>query len=225
MKDLPSVSIESSIASLWPDTALGCLFYTAVVSAGETSLWDYLEQSLLPPLEQKLKDAPLTDMPNIAQSRAAYKAFGKDPGRWRISSEALYRRVRQGKPLYRINSLVDANNLISLETGFSLGSYDLAGINGDLLFRLGRAGESYQGIGKDEVNLENMPLLADAAGPLGSPTSDSTRAMITPATGAALSVIFSFSGSAGLEAALELAALRFSAFAGACEIKRFIVTP
>lgn len=58
-------------------------------------------------------------------SRAAYKAFGRNPGRYRVSSEALLRRVRRGDELYHVNSVVDVNNLISVESGLSVGSYDL----------------------------------------------------------------------------------------------------
>ncbi|MFQ9489676.1 MAG: phenylalanine--tRNA ligase beta subunit-related protein [Bilophila wadsworthia] len=69
--------------------------------------------------------------------------------------------VRQGKALYQINSVVDANNLVSLETGFSLGSYDTARIGADIVFRLGKAGEVYPGIGKDDIALRKHALLAD----------------------------------------------------------------
>ncbi|MFQ8736083.1 MAG: phenylalanine--tRNA ligase beta subunit-related protein [Bilophila wadsworthia] len=123
--------------------------------------------------------------------------------------ESLYRRVRQAA-LYQINSVVDANNLVSLETGFSLGSYDTARIGADIVFRLGKAGEVYPGIGKDDIALENMPLLADGEGAFGSPTSDSTRAMITQETRSCLTVVFSFSARSKLEEALALTVKRFA---------------
>lgn len=75
----------------------------------------------------------------------------------------------------RINSVVDVNNLVSLETGFSLGSYDLDAVGAATVFRLGREGETYAGIGKGGIDLCRMPLLADGQGPFGSPTSDSAR--------------------------------------------------
>ena len=111
-----------------------------------------------------LESTELAAMPQIGTSRRAFKAFGRDPGRVRISSEALYRRLRQGKELYPINTAVDANNLVSLETGFSLGTYDLACLQGNLVLRLGHEGEGYAGIGKDTLDLHRMPLLADALG-------------------------------------------------------------
>ena len=90
----------------------------------------------------------------------------------------LERRLRQGKELYHINTAVDANNLVSLETGFSLGTYDLARLSGNIVLRAGREGEAYAGIGKDELDLCRMPLLADDQGAFGCPCSDSQRAMI-----------------------------------------------
>ena len=170
-----------------------------------------------------LETTPLAQIPNLDESRKAYKAFGKDPGRFRVSSESLYRRVRQGKALYQIHSVVDANNLVSLETGFSLGSYDTARIGADIVFRLGKAGEVYPGIGKDDIALENMPLLADGEGAFGSPTSDSTRAMITQETRSCLTVVFSFSARSKLEEALALTVKRFGQYANPSHAESFII--
>ena len=168
-----------------------------------------------------LESTELAAMPQIGPSRRAFKAFGRDPGRVRISSEALYRRLRQGKELYQINTAVDANNLVSLETGFSLGTYDLACLQGNLVLRLGREGESYAGIGKDTLDLNRMPLLADAMGPFGCPCSDSQRAMIVDniaedtAARQLLTVIYGFSGPQAVEDAISLTKKHFTAFAAA----------
>ena len=119
--------------------------------------------------------------------------------------------------------MVDANNLMSLETGFSLGSYDTARIGPDIVFRLGGTGEVYPGIGKSDIDLEHMPLLADAEGAFGSPTSDSTRAMITPEARRCLTVIFSFSAKERLDEALALTVRRFEAYVGITDAETFIV--
>ncbi|MFR0875825.1 MAG: B3/4 domain-containing protein [Bilophila wadsworthia] len=155
-----NVTIDPSIKGAWPEARLGCFIYTADVRAREDSLWTCLENEVAPYLKTMLETTPLAQIPNLDESRKAYKAFGKDPGRFRVSSESLYRRVRQGKALYQINSVVDANNLVSLETGFSLGSYDTARIGADIVFRLGKAGEVYRASART-TSLENMPLLAD----------------------------------------------------------------
>ena len=218
-----NVTIDPSIKGAWPEARLGCFIYTADVRAREDSLWTCLENEVAPYLKTMLETTPLAQIPNLAESRKAYKAFGKDPGRFRVSSESLYRRVRQGKALYQINSVVDANNLVSLETGFSLGPYDTARTGADIVFRLGKAGEVYPGIGKDDIALENMPLLADGEGAFGSPTSDSTRAMITQETRSCLTVVFSFSARSKLEEALALTVKRFGQYANPSHAESFII--
>jgi DNA/RNA-binding domain of Phe-tRNA-synthetase-like protein len=100
--------------------------------------------------------------------------------------------VQQGKGLAAINTVVDCNNLLSLETGFSIGTYDRARLAPPLACRPGRPGESYEGIGRGPLNLDGLPVLVDAEGAFGSPTSDSARTMVTTATTAILMVLFGF---------------------------------
>ena len=125
-----------------------------------------------------------------AAVRTMYKRVGIDPTKTRPSSEALLRRVRKGDDLPRINSLVDVINWTSLESQLPFGLYDLDQIQGDVMLRLGREGESYPGIRKDAVHVAGRLTLVDAAGPFGNPTSDSARTMVTTQTSRALVVIF-----------------------------------
>ena len=211
----PVIRPDADILARVPGLCLGCLVHEVEVEPSRPDCQDYLDNELAPRLVARMEGEPLAQWPNLGPSRAGCKACGKDPGRWRVSSEALYRRVRQGKGLYHINSVVDVNNLVSLETGLSLGSYDRDHLEGALVLRRGLPGESYVGIGKDAVDLENMPLLADDRGPVGSPTSDSTRAMVRPESRRLLTIIYSFSARENLERALELAVRRFKELAGA----------
>ncbi|MFT4300953.1 MAG: phenylalanine--tRNA ligase beta subunit-related protein [Desulfovibrio sp.] len=220
---LPIIRTDEDLKAAWPATHIPCLYYTVDVYPKNQNLWDYYENEFAPSLEQKLITTNLPDMPNIGMARAAYKSFGIDPGRQRISSEALYRRVRQGKALYQINSLVDANNLASLKTGFSLGSYDISHIGPEVVFRLGGQGESYEGIGKAGMTLENMPVFADAAGPFGSPTSDSTRAMIRGNTKEAMTIIYSFSGLDALKDSLSITQHYFEQYTAVANLSITII--
>jgi DNA/RNA-binding domain of Phe-tRNA-synthetase-like protein len=126
----------------------------------------------------------------IAAVRTMYKRVGLDPTKTRPSSEALLRRVRRGDPLPRINSMVDVCNWCSLEFQLPYGLYDAARIEGDVQLRIGREGESYAGIRKDDVHVGGRITLADTTGPFGNPTSDSARTMVTTATARALLVVF-----------------------------------
>ena len=122
--------------------------------------------------------------------RTMYKRVGLDPTKTRPSSEALLRRVRKGDSLPRINSMVDVCNWCSLEFQLPYGLYDAAHIDGDVELRIGRPGESYPGIRKDDVHVDGRIALADRIGPFGNPTSDSARTMVTTATTQAMLVVF-----------------------------------
>src|ERR1700735_2401486 len=117
----------------------------------------------------------LADSKPVKGVRAMFREWGMDPSKYRPSSEALMRRVVQGKGLYRVSNVVDIGNLGSLETGWPYGCYDRSKINLPVALRHGAAGEKYEGIGKQTWHLEGRPVLADPEGPFGRPISDSTR--------------------------------------------------
>jgi len=135
-------------------------------------------------------DGKSADVPGAADARALYKALGLDPTKTRPSSEALLRRVLKGEALYRINTLVDAMNLCSLRAQLPFGLYDRDRIEPPVVLRKGIAGESYEGIRKADVHVEGRPVLGDARGAFGNPTSDSARTMVTLATRAALVTVY-----------------------------------
>jgi len=120
-----------------------------------------------------------SEVPGAADARTLYKALGIDPTKTRPSNEALLRRALKGETLYRISTLVDALNLVSLRTQLPFGLYDLDRVKPPVVLRKGGAGEGYEGIRKGFVNVEARPVLVDAEGPFGNPTSDSARTMIT----------------------------------------------
>jgi len=131
------------------------------------------------------------DVGDPAPARALYRRFGIDPTRVRPSSEALLRRLKKGEPLPRINSLVDVANSLSVQLQVPVGLYDLGKVRGDeLVVRLGAEGESYSGIGKERVNVAGRICVADAEGPIGNPSSDSARTMITTDTERAAWIYF-----------------------------------
>ena len=148
-----NISISSEIKEKVPCTKLAVLKYSVEVKEENADLWQYMEEKIIPAVQNELETKNVTEIKNVASSRKAYKAFGKDPGRYRVSSEALIRRIKQGKDLYRINTVVDTNNLISVESGFSVGSYDIDNVNGDITLNLGKSGQSYKGIGLSLIHI------------------------------------------------------------------------
>jgi len=168
------VTIDEAVRQKCPRVALGCVSGVVRAHASPEALTAELAASA-----QKIVALPepkaVLDAPAIVATRRGYKALGKDPARYRGSAEALLRRVISGKGLPQINAVVDVINLVSVESRMPIGLYDLARVQGDVIFRAGRAGETYKGIGKYDLNLEDLPLFADAEGPHGSATSDSDR--------------------------------------------------
>lgn len=215
--------IDSRMKELWPAVRVGCLQYQVQVEKKNPELWDYLKKEIYKKAKDAIFDYGINEIPNIKESRAAYKAFGKDPSRYRVSSEALIRRIGQGKGLYEVNTVVDVNNLISIESGFSVGSYDAARMREDLVFRIGEAGETYKGIGKEEIKIDALPVLADEQGAIGSSTSDSERAMITEDAQEVLTLIYSFSDNQDLEKALESGKRYLEQYAKTSGIQSWIV--
>jgi DNA/RNA-binding domain of Phe-tRNA-synthetase-like protein len=151
-----------------------------------------------------------------AAVRAMYRRFGTDPTRTRPSSEALRRRVRRGERLPRVNTLVDIGNWCSAETALPYGLYDVDRLEGPIVLRLGRPGEHYPGIRKDDVHVAGRLVAADLRGPFGNPTADSARTMVTASTSRLLVIVFAPAAIDEAETvrALDLTARRLTAFAG-----------
>ena len=154
----------------------------------------------------------------IHATRQTYKALGKDPNRYRPSAEALCRRIVKGIELYRINTLVDLINLLSLKTGYSIGGFDADKIRGNLTLGVGKAGEKFEGIGRGLLNIEGLPVYRDEQGGIGTPTSDEERTKIDSNTSRLLMIINAYSGKQGLPEAVDYGVELLKKYAHAQEI-------
>ena len=143
-------------------------------------------ESLISSYESKIMEEysleDVLDIPLIKEARDSYKKLGKDPSRYRLACESLLRRLVKGNKLYRINNLVDLGNILSIDTKRSVAVLDYDKIKGDVLIRIGRSDDVYEGIGRGIINIENIPLYEDEIGPFGSTTSDTPRTMVTENT-------------------------------------------
>ncbi|MEL7340497.1 MAG: phenylalanine--tRNA ligase beta subunit-related protein [Bacteroidota bacterium] len=184
------ISISSQIASLCPQLRLVCLKANVVIQPSPSALLQEIQNSCASISHvsiEKIKDSPA-----IAASRRAYKAMGKAPSRYRLSAEALRRRIVKGGELYQISNVVECINLTSLESGFSIGGYDVNKIEGNIELSLGRADDVYEAIGRGQLNIENLPVFRDTQGAFGSPTSDSVSTCITDSTQRILLIFLDF---------------------------------
>jgi DNA/RNA-binding domain of Phe-tRNA-synthetase-like protein len=185
------IEVAPDFAAAGVEVGLGWVEAEIEVAPGDAAL-DRAMAETVAAATTRLAGCRPQDLPAVAATRKAYQALGKDPARYRPAAEALLRRVAQGKELFRVTNVVEVNNLLSLETGFSIGTYDVAKLRPPLVFRRGRAGETYEGIGRGPLNLEGLPVFVDTLGPFGSPTSDSARTMVDSETGHILVVLVGF---------------------------------
>ena len=202
--------------------ALGTVSAHVRVRKHDEDLWAKILQATVE-TQQALTLEKLVSLQQIAALRTTYKALGKEPQRYRGSNEALLRRVLKGQGLYQVNNVVDVNNLISLTSRRSCGSYDLSQLSGRLVFGVGVEDAKYRGIGKEEINISGLPVFCDDTGPFGSPTSDSERAMIRPKSEKVLLVIIAFDGDEGLTAQMESAVSLLVRFCEATNIFNTII--
>lgn len=160
------------------------IYLEADVTNGPVSEQQMREfEALTEGIAQVVEISGINKHPAISATRAAYKAFGKDPNRYRPSQEQLMRRIVRGLGLYHVDALVDAGNMVSLACGSSIGVFDRDKICGDTLsLGVGAEGEPYEGIGRGPLNIAGLPVLRDAAGGIGTPTSDNERTKVSEDT-------------------------------------------
>jgi len=143
--------------------------------------------------------------PAVAATRKAYKALGKEPNRYRPSSEALCRRIVKDMGLYYINSLVDLINVVSIASGYSIGGFDVDKINGkSLSLGSGKENEDFEAIGRGLLNIAYMPVYRDMTGGVGTPTSDNERTKLDLTTKRLLMCINIYGEEMPMEETVEL---------------------
>jgi DNA/RNA-binding domain of Phe-tRNA-synthetase-like protein len=196
-------SIEPTILKAAPDYKGIALSCSLTNTNYDKRLWEKFDFEIeLFRRQYVIED--IKELPGIYEMRKLYKRLGKDPNRYRPSAEALCRRILKDRNLYKINTLVDVINLISIHTGFSIGGFDCDKISGNLQFGVGVAGEKYDAIGRGQLNIEGLPVYRDNLGGIGTPTSDEERTKINIETRRLLMIINSADGTDGLEEALDL---------------------
>ena len=205
-----------------PTIRLGCISCKVDIKPSDEKI-KTLSETIIKNIQSQLTIDSVSQKPTIKATKVAYRKLGKDPSRYRPSAEALTRRVVKGNGLYWINSIVDLLNLISLESGFSIGGYDMGKIVGNIEFGVGKVNEPYQAIGRGALNIESLPLFRDDKGAFGSPTSDSIRTMVTNQTSQFLMIIIDFDHQDNLEPTIERSVELLEKYASVTEIETELI--
>ena len=216
-----NISIDKSIKEKTNDFHIGVLICNVKIYENE-----YLNE-IVSNYERKIQETisikEVIKLNKIKDARDAYKSYGKDPSRYRLAAESLYRRLSKGNKLYRINNVVDIGNILSLKYQKSIAVLDYDNIQGNIKIRLGKSSDEYFGIGRGKINIENIPLYEDDLGPFGSTTSDTERTMITNGTSKILLFIVSFSGYDDLTNELEYTQELYTKYAEGSNFIRYVV--
>lgn len=211
------ITIDDKIYNVCPDFTLVAIECNVKNSRHDEELWkeiDIFTDNFI----KTHKIEEIKHIPTIKATRKAYKDLGKEPNRYRPSAEALCRRLLKGQDLYKISTLVDLINLISLKFGYSIGGFDADKIVGDIKLSVGRAEEPFNAIGRGPMNVENLPLYRDFIGGIGNPTSDEERTKITDSTTNLLMLINSYYGYDGIEDTITYSTNMLKKYASAKDI-------
>ena len=189
------IIISEEMRQICPDFAGAAISAKVRNTEYSEALWNEIAE-LGEEFKNKYTPDNIKQISGIEATRHIYRVCGKDPSRYRPSSEALIRRILKGKELYKVDTMVDLINLASMKYGYSIGGFDADKFEGDTLtLGVGKAGEPYEGIGRGLINIEGMPVYRDAIGGVGTPTSDHERTKMGMDTTNTLIIINGYDGN------------------------------
>lgn len=191
-------SIQPEIREIFPDIHVGLMTGMVKNSQRNEDLWLEIN-TVTKELQSHLNPDLIREMQFIKMGKSAYRLLGKDPSRYRISAEALLRRIAKGNGIYQINSLVDILNFVSISTGITIGGFDKMSVKGGIVLGIGNEDEEFEAIGRGELNIHRLPVYRDELGAIGSPTSDCVRTMMKLETNEFLMIVTGFFGPDGID--------------------------
>lgn len=219
------VKIDQRILDACPKCRIGLISATVINEPTCDALWEEIEAAASE-IKERYELLEINQRPAIAGTRHLYKALGKDPSRYRVSSEALCRRIIRGLGIYRLTTLIDVVNLVSIKSGYAISGLDGNAIAGDTLtMSVGTAQDVYNGIGRGLLNIEGMPVYRDAMGPIATPTSDEERTKFTEQTVKAQININAFAPEMPLEEAVDWMTSLLQKYAHATNVETSIYDP
>jgi lysyl-tRNA synthetase, class II len=146
-------SIDVSVKADFPEAAIGYL----VAELPASSQYDssaILGQATDSLVARNIEQGKLSEVPEIAAWRKAYSNFGVKPSEYLCSAEALAKRAAKSG-LTQISTFVDIYNAVSVKNLIPMGAVDLDHVNGDIVVRYGKVGETVDLLGMSEVQTIN----------------------------------------------------------------------
>ncbi|MCW4049690.1 MAG: phenylalanine--tRNA ligase beta subunit-related protein [Candidatus Bathyarchaeota archaeon] len=140
------LSIEFKLQERFPGLAAQIIRFSDVEIFREKPELEAYKGEIANSVKTRWAVEELKDDPVFRAYRDFFWKLGIDPTKNRPAAEALIRRVLRDRPVPKINTWVDAYNLVSIETAVPIASFDSDLLEGDLLMREAVEGEEFLGI-------------------------------------------------------------------------------
>ena len=141
------IKLNSQIESDFPDLKVIIFQIFDIRVKKEDEDLKNFKDKVIDEIQQKFSLESLKDHPIFRAYRDFYWKLKIDPTKIRPAAEALTRRILAGKGIPQINTLVDAYNLASINSGIAIAAFDSEFLKGNLLMRFATKGERILGIG------------------------------------------------------------------------------
>ncbi len=100
---------------------------------------------------ERIGDTPLSELETLAAWRAAFRAFGVNPTKYRSAPEALLRRLTKKGDIPSINTIVDIVNLVSIRYMIPVAAFDVRALQGDVTVHYADGTERYTPLFEQQV--------------------------------------------------------------------------
>ena len=135
--------IDQEVRKKFPGLKVGLAIIKGVSITKSTPELEKFKKNLVTQLVEEFKTISLAEVPMLKEYIRIYKSTGVDPSKQKPSPLALLKRVKEGKELYTVNTLVDAYNLAVMESKVSMGAFDLTKLQFPTFLRFAKEGEEF----------------------------------------------------------------------------------
>ncbi len=213
------LEIDPTLKSRFPNLRILVSHIEGVTVERSGNEFEKFRDDFFQNIKKKYTIESLKDIPIFRAYRDFFWKIGIDPTKIRPAAEALIRRVLADKPIPKINNVVDAYNLASIETEIALAAFDEDMLKGELLMRSARNGERFLGIGMDRsIELKGGEIIVSDEEKLIAiyPHRDSEKTKVANRTGNVLILVCGVPGIDGksLENARKTALEHITKFCG-----------
>lgn len=148
-----NINVSRKIAKAFPELRVGVVTGTLEQIPTQKDIdesFEVLSTHCKNLLEKGIFTDKLTELPEIAAWRKAYKEFGAKPSKYKPTAEATIRRVLKGGNLPNIGAIVNLYLSSELDQFLPIGGHDLRMVNFPIILDFAEGAEEFVGIGSEE---------------------------------------------------------------------------